>query len=158
MSIYGSNILGGIRTCALLACLNESNTETCGLKLNTSLNSVKFKNIQITTVVDKTDDAYNQPATLRHNLQPITEYDYCITDINNGTKIKIIMATNAPQELLLTFGIYGRMYSEDTIITPPPPPQVTPLNLTLIIMIVSFSVIIMICTAGLLYKFCMKED
>ncbi|XP_031328999.1 vanin-like protein 2 isoform X2 [Photinus pyralis] len=113
LTSYGSKILGGIRVCALVACLNETE-ESCGFRTNTSHKSAKFKSIEIQAVVDITNDTHNQPSTLKADLTPVSDYVYCETMISES-KMKIKMAITSPQDSLVTFGIYGRMYGLDAL-------------------------------------------
>ncbi|KAK4884520.1 hypothetical protein RN001_000791 [Aquatica leii] len=159
LSPFGSKVLGGIRVCALVACLNESET-SCGYRTNTTQTSTKFKSIEIQTIVDITNNSHNQPSTLKSDLTPITDYVYCVTNVSDS-KIKITMALSSPQDSIVTFGIYGRIYSMDTTEQEPiptVPPTKDELNTGIIIAIVCVSTLILVATAFVLYKFCTKFD
>ncbi|KAK5648919.1 hypothetical protein RI129_003811 [Pyrocoelia pectoralis] len=161
LTSYGSKILGGIRVCALIACLNETE-DSCGFRTNTSHQSIKFKSIEIQTIVDVTNDTHNQPSTLKADLTPVADYTYCETMIN-VSKMKIKMAITSPQDSLVTFGIYGRMYGMDTIkddvvYATALPIEKGTLNVGIIIGIVCVSTLLLISTALILWKFCTKLD
>ncbi|KAF5292284.1 hypothetical protein FQA39_LY03318 [Lamprigera yunnana] len=129
LSPFGSKVLGGIRVCALVACLNESET-SCGFRTNTSYSSIKFKSIEIQAIIDISNDTHDQPCTLKSDLTTIDDYTFCKTNISN-TKIKITMALTSPQDSIVTFGLYGRVYNIDTIeqeVKPSDPPPKEELN------------------------------
>ncbi|KAK5648920.1 hypothetical protein RI129_003812 [Pyrocoelia pectoralis] len=158
LSPYGSGILGGIRVCALIACLNETE-DSCGFRTNTSHKSTTFKSIEIQTTVDVTNDTHNQPSTLRADLMPITDYVYCETRISES-KVRIKMAITSPQDGLVTFGIYGRVYSmdktekekEQVSSTPSFEPEEEVLSLSIVLSIVCVSTLIILAIGSLLWK------
>lgn len=161
MSPFGSKILGGVRVCALVACLNETD-ESCGERVNTTSKGHLFKVLQIHAVISKGNDTYNQPSTLQTNLRPISDYYFCETEVNQGTKTRLTMAITSPQDSILTFGIYGRTYDLDTFEVPTssetPPYVKSELNITLIWIVISVSTLILLSSAVIMYKFCMKKE
>lgn len=92
-----------------MACLYESST-TCGLRSSFAPTTV-FENISITTSF-KDGEVYNQPSTLHYDLKPLSDYTFCKKFTRDG-QAEITMFTTKPQDSLLTFGIFGRVYSND---------------------------------------------
>ncbi|KAF5280264.1 hypothetical protein FQR65_LT03072 [Abscondita terminalis] len=163
LSPFGSKVLGGIRICAVVACLNESQS-SCGYRTKSSQTSMKFKSIEIKTTVDKSNNTHNQPSTLKSDLTPISDYVYCVTNISDS-KIEIKMTITSPQESIVTFGIYSRIYNMDTREdeeeenrAPTTAPTKDNLNTGIIIAIVCVSTLILLTTAFVLYKFCTRIE
>ncbi|KAF5280344.1 hypothetical protein FQR65_LT03153 [Abscondita terminalis] len=109
----GGHTLGwetiGIRTCALLACLNASES-SCGLRSTTAPKGVTFESLTINASFPYVKNAHDQPVTVLFDLIPITNYDFT-KEVANG-RTELIMTVRR-QTSLLIFGIFGRVYDND---------------------------------------------
>ncbi|KAF5280270.1 hypothetical protein FQR65_LT03078 [Abscondita terminalis] len=100
----------GTRNCGIVACKNNQ-FSSCGRRHDFPPSGVTFKKIVVKGVF-KSENSHDQPSTLRYDLKPLTNYTFCKIPKGNGN-IEITLSTTAKQNLLLTFGIYGRVFSND---------------------------------------------
>lgn len=110
VSQISSNRSLGLRNCALVACLNDTNS-SCGGRHKQSPTGVTFESISVKGNFNP-QTSHAQPATLKANLQPATDYKYCKKTISKD-QVEIQMTTTQRQESILTFGIHGRVFNYD---------------------------------------------
>ncbi|KAF2878621.1 hypothetical protein ILUMI_27543 [Ignelater luminosus] len=109
VSVISTNTTVGLRNCALVACLNDTNA-SCGGRHKEGPHGIIFESISVKGNFNP-NTTHAQPATITHKLVPITDYTFCEKKVN-GT-IEIEMKTSSKQNALLTFGIYGRVFTND---------------------------------------------
>lgn len=98
----------GIRVCAVVAC--ETDT-SCSIR-GSSAPTVTFTNISVTMQFENVSNNDFRPVTLNYNLLPTT--DYCFNKrISSGDDIEYHISSTIPQNSLLAYGIFGRIYDND---------------------------------------------
>lgn len=100
----------GTRSCAVVACKSENN-DSCGQRHKEPPSGVTFEKIEVKGTFNS-QNSHDQPSTLRYNLKPVTNYTFC-RDLKNNNDVEINLTTTEKQSLLLTFGIYGRVFKDD---------------------------------------------
>lgn len=100
----------GTRACGVVACKNES-TVSCGRRYATPPRGVTFERIEVKGVFD-VKNAHDQPSTLKYNLKPVSNYTFCKNQVSDE-KVEVTVKSVEKQDELLTFGIYGRVFSND---------------------------------------------
>lgn len=106
---------GGIESCGVLACLNES-IASCGKRFSNYSEvvwPVTFENITVSANFLKDQNRIQFPNSVLASLRPISPQYTLWTreDSDNATRRSLTLTK--PQDRLLTFGIFGRDFSRD---------------------------------------------
>ncbi|XP_066255889.1 vanin-like protein 3 [Euwallacea similis] len=113
---YSGVYYGGVETCGVVACLNQS-INSCGQRFsNYSTISwpVIFNFINITGNFSHSEQRFQLPTTLLSSMRPLTIMEYSWRGAAVNEKIlERNIELNEPQSRLLTFGIFGRDFTRD---------------------------------------------
>lgn len=110
---YGYKKTIGVRTCALLAC-DSASSSSCSYSSKTS---TRFSSITITGNFVDNSNVYDQAITLLSDYKPLYSslYSYCAQKIPDNSTVSITLNTLGSVQGLRTFGIFGRVYSNDNL-------------------------------------------
>ncbi|XP_045771206.1 vanin-like protein 2 isoform X1 [Maniola jurtina] len=133
-NIYAKNHLG-TAGCVIVSCKNED-LKSCYYRFNTEETNTEIEELEIELTsyrshynnTLKCDDVIYYPISLRNNKYPLnpqnytfridqTRHFYTLTDNNEiiqDDQQSITYRLNSPQIELLSFGIWGRIYGEDS--------------------------------------------
>ncbi|XP_066144857.1 vanin-like protein 3 [Euwallacea fornicatus] len=113
---YSGVYYGGVETCGVVACLNQS-VDSCGQRFSNYSEiswPVIFNFINITGNFSQSKQRFQLPTTLLSSMRPLTtmEYNWRGVAVDEKTLTRNI-ELNEPQSRLLTFGIFGRDFKRD---------------------------------------------
>ncbi|XP_018565185.1 vanin-like protein 3 [Anoplophora glabripennis] len=112
---------GGIESCGVLACLNDSIT-SCGHRFSNYSEIVwpiTFESITITADFTTDENRIQFPNSLLASIRPVSpQYTEWSREVYDNVTRRSISLTRA-QNRLLTFGIFGRDFSRDGELNPP---------------------------------------
>lgn len=116
VAFYGTRKTGrtktiGVRVCGLVACETEKSS-TCTTTLDKN-RMVNFTEISIREVVSKNVDAFDFPSSLTSSITPVDYESYQFYKKQIGDKFEVRMFTKRRLTNVASFGIYGRVYSND---------------------------------------------
>ena len=115
MSVYN----GGIELCAVVACLNDS-LSSCGHRFSNYEDirwPIVFEKISIRANFENHENKTQFPNSLLSSIRPINASETIWTRRKKDNEEKVVEVTFAlrkPQNRLLTFGIYGRNFGNDS--------------------------------------------
>lgn len=113
---YAGLVNAGEIYCAILACADESDEETCGDKFDETESLAEFHLISIKLTIDNdnTDDYLMMPTTLDTSILPLKTENYKFEHKISDEKQKFSMESMQDLKNLMTFGIFGRNYALDS--------------------------------------------
>ncbi|KAG5899628.1 hypothetical protein JTB14_036001 [Gonioctena quinquepunctata] len=119
-SYNAGTALGGIESCAVIACLNES-LASCGQRFSNYSNiywPITFESITVSALFPSDNNRIQYPNSVLTSLRPILpQYTVWEKEEIKGS-VKRTHILNRPQNRLLTFGIFGRNFIQDIPVTP----------------------------------------
>lgn len=118
---FGRVSKGGVEVCAVVACLNDS-LSSCGKRFrdyNTISWPTIFKKIFIEAEFDDDPNKFQFPNSLLSNIEPIHVDDFEWRSILINKRVRRTYFLKAPQNRLMTFGIYGRDFNRDSFVRKP---------------------------------------
>ncbi|KAJ8950745.1 hypothetical protein NQ318_011238 [Aromia moschata] len=107
---------GGIESCGLLACLNES-LASCGSRFSNYSDVVwpmTFENVSVAANFVKSENRTQFPNSLLSSIRPLSPQYTVWESEETDSIVRRRHAIVRPQTRLLTFGIYGRDFSRDS--------------------------------------------
>ncbi|XP_058803521.1 vanin-like protein 1 [Phymastichus coffea] len=115
---------GGIKTCGIIACINDT-LNSCGHLFDIkTITPIAFTTLEISSFNKTNENIFFMPITLympitSQKLVPLNVTDFTFISTNPGQYSTYHMALTKPVNNLQTFAIYGRDFSKDgTEITP----------------------------------------
>ncbi|XP_019759138.2 vanin-like protein 1 [Dendroctonus ponderosae] len=120
---------GGVETCGIVACLNQS-VESCGQRFpNYSQIAwpVTFSSITVLGKFAHSAQRVEYPTTLLSSIRPLPVKEYTWTSQTGAGIVEKNITLLKPQNRLLAFGIFGRDYERDwdPIRSPPSSDSIT---------------------------------
>ncbi|KAG5681836.1 hypothetical protein PVAND_011244 [Polypedilum vanderplanki] len=116
---YANISNGGEIYCAIVACINESDPMTCGMRFQNSeklVPSVLFHSIKIKATIDENESSsfLIMPTTLDFSIRPLSvdDFEFSVDEKEENVQMYNIEATNELSEIF-TFGIFGRNFERD---------------------------------------------
>lgn len=113
---FGGAYNGGLQNCALVACLNNT-INSCGLRFENYDDITwpyTFNQIIITAKYLDVPSKRQFPNSLLADLTPISPFYTNWISTHKGGSVRRIFESSGPFKKLLTFGIYGRDFSQDS--------------------------------------------
>lgn len=110
--------------CAIVSC-SGSDPQTCGKKIENSENlvpSIQFHSIKIIATIDSDDDPQNylvMPTSLDFSIHPLDteKFKFTTEEIDDDETIQTFVVESLSElNNIMTFGIYGRNFNNDSII------------------------------------------
>ena len=109
-------VRGKVQICGLMACVNDS-LSSCGERfdeVDTFKPWVSFDKLEISQLSFRKENVskLNLPVSLKTNFRPLNPRDFVLKSIPiiDSEYDFVSLALEEPQEDLMTFGIYGRIY------------------------------------------------
>ncbi|XP_076255817.1 vanin-like protein 3 isoform X1 [Rhynchophorus ferrugineus] len=112
---YSGFYNGGVDSCGVVACLNDS-VESCGRRFtnySTIAWPITFNSINISGTFIETEDKIQFPTTLLSSIRPLPIDHYSWESEVTGPNVVRTVRLHKSQDRLLTFGIFGRDFTKD---------------------------------------------